>query len=168
MAPTVVGNVGKAFALALWLGAGVARPAIAQGGGGSGEVLTNESITQMVVGKVPKDLILSKIHTTKNAFDLTPSGLIGLHTSRVSDDLLKAMLQESPSTVAKETLDNDAIIKMVVGQLSKSIMLIKIQNDKADYDLTTAGIIKLNQNKVSQDVIKAMMAASSATPARKP
>jgi hypothetical protein len=156
------------FLVAVGLLAGFAAPATAQGGGATGEVLTNESITQMVVGKVPKDLILTKIRTTKSAFDVTPAGLIGLHVNKVSDDVVKAMLQSIPAGAPKETLNNDAIIQMVNGLLSKEIILLKIQGDKADYDLTTGGIIKLNQSKVSQEVIKAMMNAASATPTTPP
>jgi hypothetical protein len=154
--------------VAFSLAAASAVPVAAQGGGAAGEVLTNESITQMVVGKVPKDLILTKIRTTKTAFDVTPTGLIALHVNKVSDDVVKAMIQAIPTGAAKETLNNDAIIQMVNGLLSKEIILLKIQGAKADYDLTTGGIITLNQNKVSQDVIKAMMNATSATAATPP
>ena len=158
----------RSLLFAICLVAASAVTARAQAGAGGNEVLTNESITQMVLGKVPKDLILTKIRTTKAAFDLTPTGLIGLHASKVADDVVKAMIQATPSGATKETLNDDAIIQMVNGQLSKEIILLKIQAAKADYDLTTSGIIKLNQNKVSQDVIKAMMAATAATPTTPP
>jgi hypothetical protein len=165
MPSSAVKSVAKSLLVTLCLGASLAPPAPAQGGGAASEVLTNESITQMIAGKVPKDLILTKIHSTRTAFDVTPAGLVGLHASKVSDDVLKAMIQAAPSGAPKEAMDNDAIIKMVTGLLSKEIILLKIQGDRADYDLTTNGIIRLNQNKVSQDVIKAMMAATSSTPA---
>lgn len=130
----------------------------------AGEVLSNESIVQMIVGKVPKDLIVTKIRTTKSAFDVSAAGLISLNTSKVPSDIMKMMMNAAAGTGgkdAKETLTNDAVIRMVSGQLSKDIIVTKIQMSKADYDLTTSGLINLNQNKVSQDVVKAMMAASS-------
>jgi len=131
-----------------------------------GEVLTNESITQMITGKVPKDLIVTKIRTTKANFDVTPSGLVALNANKVPGDIIKLMLQSAGTNGnAKETLNNDAIVQMVNGQLSRDIIVTKIQMSRADYDLTTNGIISLNQNKVSQDVVKAMMTASSMTPA---
>ena len=154
--------------VAFSLAAVAAVPVAAQGGGAAGEVLTNESISQMVVGKVPRDLIFTKIRTTKNAFDLTPTGLIALHANKVADDIVKAMIQAAPSNASKETLNNDAIIQMVNGLVSREIILLKVQGDRADYDLTTNGIIKLNQNKVSQEVIKAMMAATAGTPTTPP
>lgn len=158
----------KAFSRSLLVACCVAlaaAPASAQAGGAASEVLTNESITQMIAGKVPKDLILTKIRTTKSSFDVTPTGLVSLHSSKVADDVVKAMIQAAAPGAPRETLTNDAIIQMVNGQLSKGIILLKIQGAKADYDLTTSGIISLNQSKVSQDVIKAMMAATSAAPA---
>lgn len=147
-----------------------ASTASAQAGNAAGEVLNNESITQMVVGKVPKDIILTKIRTTKNAFDLSPTGLVGLHANKVGDDVVKVMMQSGPAGAAKESLNNDAVIQMVNGLVSKEIIIVKVQASRADYDLSTNGIIKLNQNKVSQDVLKAMMAASSgsAAPPKKP
>jgi hypothetical protein len=142
----------------------LASRAAAQGGGA--EVLTNESIVQMVAGKVPKDLIVTKVRTTKSTFDITPSGLISLNVNKVPTDIIKMMMSSVGSSVgsgSRETLNNDAVIKMVNGQLPKDIIVTKIQMSKPDYDLTTNGIISLNQNKVSQDVVKAMMAASSGT-----
>lgn len=142
----------------------LAARAAAQAAGA--EVLTNESIVQMIAGKVPKDLIVTKVRTTKSAYDITPSGLISLSINKVPTDIIKMMMSSVGSSTgsgSRETLNNDAVIKMVNGQLSKDIIVTKIQMSKADYDLTTNGIISLNQNKVSQDVVKAMMAASSGT-----
>ena len=39
------------------------------------EVLSNTSVANMVTGKVSKDLILTKIRTTKQTFDVTAGGL---------------------------------------------------------------------------------------------
>ncbi len=145
----------------------LAGRASAQAGG---EVLTNESVISMVNGKVPKDLITTKIRTTKATFDLTPSGLIGLNTAKVPSDLVKMMMTSTGSSAgaAKETLNNDAVVQMVNGGLPKDIIVQKIQMSRPSYDLTTNGIISLNQNKVSQDVVKAMMAAASGAPAPVP
>jgi hypothetical protein len=148
----------------LALAPGLVPNAAAQGG----EVLTNESIVQMVTGKVPKDLIVTKIRTTKSTFDVSAAGLISLNTSKIPSDIIKMMMNAAAgSKDAKETLTNDAVIRMVSGQLSRDIIVTKIQMSRPDFDLTTNGIINLNQNKVSQDVVKAMMAATS-SPASPP
>ena len=131
------------------------------------EVLTNESVVQMIAGKVPKDIMTSKIRTTKSTFDVTSSGLISLASSKVPNDIIKLMMTTAASTPAsKETLSNDAIVRMVNGQVSRDIIIAKIQMSKPDYDLTTSGLINLNQNKVSQEVVKAMMASSSGAPSK--
>jgi hypothetical protein len=149
----------------LALAPGLAATAAAQ----AGEVLTNESIVQMVTGRVPKDLIVTKIRTTKSTFDVSAAGLISLNTSKIPSDIIKMMMNAAAgSKEAKETLTNDAVIRMVSGQLSKDIIVTKIQMSRPDFDLTTNGIINLNQNKVSQDVVKAMMAASSSPAAPPP
>jgi hypothetical protein len=142
----------------------LASRAVAQAGGG--EVLNNESIIQMVAGKVPKDLIVSKIKSTKSTFDLSPDGLIKLSTGKVSSDMIKLMMttQGAASGSAKETLTNDGVIKMVAGGLSREIIIAKIQMSKPGYDLTTSGLLDLSKNKVSEEVQKAMLASSSGTP----
>ena len=131
-----------------------------------GEVLTNESILQMIAGKVPKDLIVSKIKTTKSAFDLSPEGLVKLNTGKVNSDVMKLMMTTTAtaSGTNKETLGNDGIIKMVVGGLSKDVIVAKINMSKPGYDLTTTGLLELTKNKVSEDVQKAMMASAAGTP----
>ena len=135
----------------------------------AGEVLTNESIVQMVTGKVPKDLIVTKIRTTKSTFDVSAAGLISLNTAKIPSDIIKMMMNAAAgSKDVKETLTNDAVIRMVSGQLSRDIIVTKIQMSRPDFDLTTNGIINLNQNKVSQDVVKAMMAATSSPPPPSP
>jgi hypothetical protein len=141
----------------------LAPPVVAQGGG---EVLTNESVIQMVVGKVPRDLIVSKIKSTKSTFDLSPDGLIKLSTGKVPSDMMKLMMntQAAASGTVKETLTNDGVIKMVVGGLSREIIIAKIQMSKPGYDLTTTGLLDLSKNKVSEEVQKAMLASSSGTP----
>ncbi len=141
----------------------LASRAVAQAGG---EVLTNESIIQMVAGKVPKDLIVSKIKATKSSYDLSPDGLIKLSTGKVSSDMMKLMMttQAAASGATKETLTNDGVIKMVAGGLSREIIVAKIQMSKPGYDLTTAGLLDLSKNRVSEDVQKAMLASASGTP----
>jgi hypothetical protein len=157
------------FAALLLSASFVVAPALApRAAAQAGEVLTNESIVQMITGKVPKDLIVTKIRTTKSTFDVSSAGLISLNTSKVPSDIMKMMMNAAAAGKdAKETLTNDAVIRMVNGQLSKDIIVTKIQMSRPDFDLTTSGIINLNQNKVSQDVVKAMMSATS-TPAPPP
>jgi hypothetical protein len=130
------------------------------------ETLTNGSVVQMVMGKVPKDLILTKIRFTRSAFDVTASGLVTLHQSKVENDLVKEMIKAAGTqgSSSTESLTNEAVMSMVAGDLPRDLILLKIQSTKPAFDLTATGLVSLNQNKVRQDVVKAMMSAA-ATPA---
>jgi hypothetical protein len=46
----------------------------------------------MVMAKLPKDLILAKIQTTHNEFDVTATGLVKLKKSKVPKDISEAMM----------------------------------------------------------------------------
>ena len=154
----------RAVAALTLLLAPIASRASAQAGA---EVLNNESIISMVTGKVAKDLIVSKIKSTKSTFDLSPEGLIKLNTAKVSSDVIKLMLTTAGAANGnKETLTNEGIIKMAVGGLSRDVIVTKISLSKPGYDLTTNGLLDLTKNKVSTDVQKAMMASASGAPVK--
>ncbi|MEQ1692487.1 MAG: hypothetical protein ABMA00_14455 [Gemmatimonas sp.] len=59
---------------------------------GLDEVLTNEIVVRMLGGKVPKQVVLAKIQMSRSAFDVSASGLVSLNTSKVPEDVIKAML----------------------------------------------------------------------------
>jgi hypothetical protein len=142
--------------------------AAGQGAAGA-EVLTNESVVQMVVGKVPKDLILAKIQSTSTAFDVTANGLVSLYQRKVPTDMMKAMIQASAGNPEnKELLTNAAVVSMVASGLPRDIITAKILSSKPGYDLTTDGLVNLNLNKVPQPVVKAMMASAAAPPPAPP
>lgn len=138
--------------------------ATGQGSAGA-EVLTNESVVQMVVGKVPKDVILTKIQSTSTAFDITANGLVSLHQRKVPANMIKAMVQASNNATNKEVLTNTAVVYMVTNGLPRDIIVAKIQSAKPGYDLTADGLVSLNLSKVPQPVQKAMMASAASTPA---
>ena len=56
------------------------------------EILTNSEIIQMVLGNLPRPLIIEKIRVSKSRFDTTSEGLVSLQTSKVPDDVVKAMM----------------------------------------------------------------------------
>lgn len=59
---------------------------------GLDEVLTNEIVVRMLGAKVPKQLVLQKIQMSRSAFDVTATGLVSLNTSKVPEDVIKAMM----------------------------------------------------------------------------
>lgn len=128
----------------------------------SGEVLTNEAVVKMVVGKVDRAIIAAKVAATPNTFDVSPAGLIYLHASRVPSALVVSMLQTQPKT---PVLTNQGVVDMVTAKLPESLVLQKIQVSRVEFDDTTDGIVALTAAKVSPKIIKAMVAARTAASA---
>jgi len=129
------------------------------------EVLTNEKIISMTAANVEKDLLLSKLTTTRNAFDVSVGGLVTLNQARVSQDVMKAMITAAansklgrPPAATPEVLDNQSVITMITGKVPKAVILMKIQNTKGQYDLSSEGLVSLTQAKVPSDVIQVMTA----------
>jgi len=56
------------------------------------DTLTNKAVIDMVVSKLPKELITQKIKTTPASFDVSAAGLVALNTAKVSKDLIKLMM----------------------------------------------------------------------------
>ena len=149
---------------ALAIGLMVPGRAIGQGAGAP-EVLTNEAVINMTAANVERDLLVAKLTTTHNSFDVTVTGLINLYQGRVNQDVIKAMISAAanpklgpPAPKTPEVLDNQSVITMVSAKLPKAVIMAKIQGTKATYDVSSAGLVSLTQAKVPSDVIQAMMA----------
>ena len=138
------------------------------------EVLSNTSVVNMIAAKVSKDLILTKIRTTKSGFDVTAAGLVRLHQSKVSQEVIIAMMAAAgdaklavPAAGPPEVLSNNEIVQMVMGQLPRPLIIEKIRVTKARFDVTSEGLVSLQTSKVPDEIVKAMMTAPVA-PAPKP
>ena len=139
------------------------------------EVLSNTSVVNMMTAKVSKDLILTKIRTTKSAFDVTAAGLVRLHQSKVSQEVIIAMMAAAsdpklaaPATGPAEVLTNNEIVQMVMGQLPRPLIIEKIRVSKSRFDVTSDGLVSLQTSKVPDEVVKAMMTAPVAAPSKPP
>jgi hypothetical protein len=133
--------------------------AIAQSSAGGAEVLTNQTVVQMVTAKLATDVIQAKIQSTKTNFDVTTAGLIGLYTNKVPREILKSMLAVGTAKAASEVLTNQSVIQMVTAKLPRDVIMAKIQSSKSKFDVTSDGLVSLNTNKVPKDIIKSMMVA---------
>jgi hypothetical protein len=70
------------------------------------DVVTNQTVLDMVGAKLPADVIVTKIQTSKTNFDLSTDALVKLNQSSVPSDVIKAMMQKSstPLTAAADAV----------------------------------------------------------------
>src|SRR5215469_15800836 len=66
------------------------------------EVVTNQTVVDMVSAKLPADVIVTKIQTSKTNFDLSTDALVKLNQSGVPSDVIKAMMQRSSASVSTD------------------------------------------------------------------
>jgi len=66
-------------------------------GKSSAEILTNEKVITMTKAGLSPVIVISKIHSSKTQFNLSTDELLRLKRERVSDDIIKAMLEASGS-----------------------------------------------------------------------
>lgn len=73
------------------------------------ETLTNEAVIGMVKSGVEAELIISKIKSSQNQFDLTVEGILKLKNEGVSEEIIKAMIMgtEKKQMPAQEANDAD-------------------------------------------------------------
>ncbi|MFN6964910.1 MAG: hypothetical protein ACK4S4_14245 [Pyrinomonadaceae bacterium] len=62
---------------------------------------------------------------------------------------------------AQETMSNDDVISLTKAGLAPSVVIGKIRTSKANFDLSTDGLIKLKQAGVGDDVVAAMLEAKA-------
>lgn len=65
------------------------------------EVLTNDSVIQLLKAGIEEDLIIAKIREGQHAFDLSVSGMVALKEGGASDRLLRIMMDPSKATEVK-------------------------------------------------------------------
>jgi hypothetical protein len=64
------------------------------------EVLTNDSVVQMIKAGLPESVVVSKIRSTPTKFDLKTDSLVNLKKAGVSDKVLEAMMAAPASPAA--------------------------------------------------------------------
>jgi hypothetical protein len=66
----------------------------------AGDVVTNQTVVDLVNAKLPADVIVTKIQTSRTSFDLSTDALVKLNQSSVPADVIKAMMQKSSAPAA--------------------------------------------------------------------
>jgi hypothetical protein len=64
------------------------------------EVVTNQTVMDLVSAKLPSDVIVTKIQTSQTNFDLSTDALVKLNQSSVPSDVIKAMMQKSSAAAS--------------------------------------------------------------------
>jgi hypothetical protein len=67
------------------------------------EVLTNDSVIQMVKAGLPEAVVIAKIKSTSTKFDLKTDSLVGLKKAGVSDKVLEAMVAAGSGSASSTT-----------------------------------------------------------------
>lgn len=129
------------------------------------EVITNQSILNMHQNKVSSSLMVSKIHSSRTNFDVSSNGLLQLLGAKLNDSVIEAMMQ---STTMTDILTNTDIINLREANMSRKLMTQKINSTRAQFDMTTSGMIQLRNGKVPDAIQKIMMVAPYAKSGDKP
>ncbi len=75
------------------------------------EILTNETVVSMVKAKFGEKLIISKIKSSKNKFDVSMGGMMKLKKEGVTEDIITAMVEASkPSSPEKKPISSPAVV----------------------------------------------------------
>ena len=76
--------------------------------------------------------------------------------------VIASVLVKAQSSPQPDVVTNQTVIEMVKAKLPADVIITKIQTSQTNFDLSTAALVKLNENSVPADVIKAMMQKSAA------
>lgn len=130
------------------------------------DTISVNAVVQLVAGKLPKSLIISKLQNSPNTFDITVAGLVRLQEQKLPADIIRAIVNAreltlDQSAVETEVLNNTSVVNMVAAKLPKDIVLWKIRNTRNRFDASANGLVQLKSSKVPDDVIRALMAQPS-------
>lgn len=70
-------------------------------------VLTNQSVIELVQTKLPEEVIVTKIQTSKTNFDVSTSALVALNKAGVPTSVIKAMMTPANNSVAATAIAGD-------------------------------------------------------------
>ena len=137
--------------------------------------LRNADILTMVKAKLPSDLILKKIETSRCYFDTFPTVLAELKYKGVPDSIISAMIdaasgnkpastQRAASTQTQERnrngeppvsqlLNNAEIIKMLRSGISPAVVGAAIKSSSGNYDTSANALLQLKQAGATDEIM---------------
>ena len=107
------------------------------------EVLTNDSVVQMIKAGLPEAVVIAKIKSTATKFDLQTDSLVKLKKDGVSDKVLEAMVGagQGSSTTAMPAPPQPA---MAAGALKNQDVIYQLVGDKYVEMFPTAANLETN------------------------
>lgn len=108
------------------------------------EVLTNDSVVQMVKAGLPEAVVIAKIKSTATKFDLKTDSLVNLKKAGVSDKVLEAMVAAgsgSPTTGAMTTAPAPAV---AAGALKNQDVIYQLVGDRYVEMFATSANLETN------------------------
>lgn len=86
------------------------------------ETLSNQSIVSLVNAKMNNNIIINKIKSSGNTFDLSTDGIIDLKATKVPENVINEMMLACRNM---PVITNDDVIKMNGGKVSTDLILKK-------------------------------------------
>ena len=77
--------------------------------------------------------------------------------------LLPTALMSQEIQTRPDVLTNKSIVEMVAAKLPEDVIIAKIQGSSTNFDVSTTGLVDLNNNGVPSNVVKAMLAPKSSS-----
>ena len=125
-------------------------------------MLTNDSIANMVKDKVTSDVIITMIHAAdpeRTAFEISTAAVLTLKAAGVPDDVIQAMEEQVVRQDEARGLTNQAIIDLVKAKVDTAIIVTRILRAdlaKTKFELAPGKISELTLAKVPPEVIQQM------------
>ncbi|HUM18166.1 MAG TPA: hypothetical protein VL086_20915 [Candidatus Nitrosotalea sp.] len=107
------------------------------------EVLTNDSVVQMIKAGLPEAVVIAKIKSTATKFDLKTDSLVSLKKAGVSDKVLEAMVAAGSGS-ATTAMPAPPAPAMAAGALKNQDVIYQLVGDKYVEMFPTAANLETN------------------------
>ncbi|HSL49303.1 MAG TPA: hypothetical protein VK878_09535 [Candidatus Deferrimicrobiaceae bacterium] len=109
------------------------------------EVLTNDSVIQMVKAGLPEAVVIAKIKGTATKFDLKTDSLVGLKKAGVSDKVLEAMVAAGSTSASPTTaMPAPPAPAVAAGALKTQDVIYQLVGDKYVEMFATSANLETN------------------------
>jgi hypothetical protein len=108
------------------------------------EVLTNDSVIQMVKAGLPETVVIAKIKSTATKFDLKTDSLVTLKKAGVSDKVLEAMVSTGSGSPPASAMPVTPAPAVAAGALKSQDVIYQLVGDKYVEMFATSANLETN------------------------